>query len=167
MANPPALFLDEPTSGLDPRSRAELWDAIGRLASQGTAIVLTTQYLEEADRLADHIIIINEGEVVASGSPETLKRELQRDVLEVHLADEADFAAALDIIGPIEGLSTDRNARRIGIPVGEGASRSLDLLRHLQDGDISISDFQLRRPTLDDVFLGLTEPSIDIEEVSA
>ena len=167
VANPPALFLDEPTSGLDPRSRAELWDAIGRLASQGAAIVLTTQYLEEADRLADHIIIINEGEVVASGSPETLKRELQRDVLEVHLADEADFAAALDIIGPIEGLSTDRNARRIGIPVGEGASRSLDLLRHLQDGDISISDFQLRRPTLDDVFLGLTEPSIDIEEVSA
>jgi len=167
VANPPALFLDEPTSGLDPRSRAELWDAIGRLASQGTAIVLTTQYLEEADRLADHIIIINEGEVVASGSPETLKRELQRDVLEVHLADEADFAAALDIIGPIEGLSTDRNARRIGIPVGDGASRSLDLLRNLQDGGISISDFQLRRPTLDDVFLGLTEPSIDIEEVSA
>ena len=167
VANPPALFLDEPTTGLDPRSRAELWDAIGRLASQGTAIGLTTQYLEEADRLADHIIIINEGQVVASGNPETLKRGLQRDVLEVHVTNQADFTAALDIIGSIEGLVTDVDARRIGIPVGDGASRSLDLLRRLEDGGISISDFQLRRPTLDDVFLGLTGSPIDNEEVSA
>ncbi len=167
VAEPLALFLDEPTTGLDPRSRAELWDAIGRLASQGTAIVLTTQYLEEADRLADNIVIIDEGEVVASGGPETLKRDLERDVLEVHVADEADLTAALDIIGPTEGLSTDVDARRIGIPVGDGASRSLDLLRRLQEGGVSISDFQLRRPTLDDVFLGLTGSPIDNEEVSA
>ena len=167
VAEPLALFLDEPTNGLDPRSRAELWDAIGRLASQGTAIVLTTQYLEEADRLADNIVIIDEGKVVASGGPETLKRDLERDVLEVHVADEADVTAALDIIGPTEGLSTDVDARRIGIPVGDGASRSLDLLRRLQEGGVSISDFQLRRPTLDDVFLGLTGSPIDNEEVSA
>jgi ABC-2 type transport system ATP-binding protein len=167
VAEPLALFLDEPTNGLDPRSRAELWDAIGRLASQGTAIVLTTQYLEEADRLADNIVIIDEGKVVASGGPETLKRDLERDVLEVHVADEADLTAALDIIGPTEGLSTDVDARRIGIPVGDGASRSLDLLRRLQEGGVSISDFQLRRPTLDDVFLGLTGSPIDNEEVSA
>jgi daunorubicin resistance ABC transporter ATP-binding subunit len=167
VAEPLALFLDEPTTGLDPRSRAELWDAIGRLASQGTAIVLTTQYLEEADRLADNIVIIDEGQVVASGGPETLKRDLERDVLEVHVADEADLTAALDIIGPTEGLSTDVDARRIGIPVGDGASRSLDLLRRLEEGGVSISDFQLRRPTLDDVFLGLTGSPIDNEEVSA
>ena len=167
VAEPLALFLDEPTNGLDPRSRAELWDAIGRLASQGTAIVLTTQYLEEADRLADNIVIIDEGEVVASGGPETLKRDLERDVLEVHVADEADLTAALDIIGPTEGLSTDVDARRIGIPVGDGASRSLDLLRRLQEGGVAISHFQLRRPTLDDVFLGLTGSPIDNEEVSA
>ena len=167
VANPPALFLDEPTTGLDPRSRAELWDAIARLASQGTAIVLTTQYLEEADRLADHILIINEGRVVASGSPETLKKDLERDVLEVHVAEEADLTAALDIIGSVEGLLTDVDARRIGIPVRDGASLSLDLLRRLQDGGISISDFQLRRPTLDDVFLGLTGSPIDEKEVSA
>jgi ABC-2 type transport system ATP-binding protein len=166
VASPPALFLDEPTTGLDPRSRAEIWDAIERLASQGTAIVLTTQYLEEADQLADHILIIDNGQVVASGAPETLKRELERDVLEVRVADETNLTAALDIIGPIEGLVTDVDAGRLGIPVGDGAIRSLDLLRRLQDGGVTISDFQLRRPTLDDVFLVLTGSPIDNEEVS-
>lgn len=167
VANPPALFLDEPTTGLDPRSRTELWDVITLLASQGTAIVLTTQYLEEADRLADHIMIVDHGQVVASGAPETLKRELKRDVLEVHVVGPADLTAALDILGPIEGLVTDVDARRIGIPVGDGAIPSLDLLRRLQDGGVSIADFQLRRPTLDDVFLMLTGSPIDKEEVSA
>jgi len=167
VANPPALFLDEPTTGLDPRSRTELWGVIASLASRGTAIVLTTQYLEEADRLADHILIIDHGQVVASGAPEDLKRELDRDVLEVHVVDAADFTAALDIVGPIEGLVTDSDARRIGIPVGDGAIHSLDLLRSLQDGGVSIADFQLRRPTLDDVFLMLTGSPIDKEEVSA
>ncbi len=167
VASPPALFLDEPTAGLDPRSRAELWDAIASLAAQGTAIVLTTQYLEEADRLADLILIIDEGQVVASGSPETLKRELQRDVLEVCVVDETALTAALDIIGPIEGLVTDVDGCRLGIPVGDGAIRSLDLLRRLQDGDVSITDFQLRRPTLDDVFLVLTGSPVETEEVPA
>jgi len=166
IADPPALFLDEPTTGLDPRSRAELWDAITRLAAQGTAIVLTTQYLEEADRLADDILIIDHGKVVASGTPETLKRELNQDVLEVHLAAEEDVAAALGVIGPVEGVTADAGARRIGIPVGEGAAHSLDLLRALQDGDVAITDFQLRRPTLDDVFLVLTgSPASDTTEV--
>lgn len=166
VANPPALFLDEPTTGLDPRSRAELWDAIGRLASQGTAIVLTTQYLEEADRLADHILIIDKGQVVASGAPETLKRELERDVLEVRVATETDLTAALDIIGPLEGVVADLDTCRLGIPVGDGAIPSLDLLRRLQDRGVAISDFRLRRPTLDDVFLLITGSPIDNEEVS-
>jgi ABC-2 type transport system ATP-binding protein len=156
IANPPALFLDEPTTGLDPRSRAELWDAISTLAAQGTAIVLTTQYLEEADRLADDILIIDHGRVVAAGTPETLKRQLNQDVLEVHVAAEQDVLAALAVIGPVEGVTADPGSRRLGIPIGEGAARSLDLLRALQDGGVAITDFQLRRPTLDDVFLVLT-----------
>jgi ABC-2 type transport system ATP-binding protein len=159
IADPPALFLDEPTTGLDPRSRAELWDAISMLAAQGTAIVLTTQYLEEADRLADDILIIDHGRVVASGTPETLKRQLNRDVLEVRVSTEEDVSAALAVIGEIDGVVADVAGRRIGIPVGDGASRSLDLLRAIQDGGVAITDFQLRRPTLDDVFLVLTGSS--------
>lgn len=166
VADPPALFLDEPTTGLDPRSRAELWDAISQLASQGTGIVLTTQYLDEADRLADEVFIIDRGTIIASGTPETLKRGLERDVLEIHVA-EGNLAAAVELVGRAEGLVTDVDARRIGIPVGDDVSCSLEVLRRLQDGGISISDFQLRRPTLDDVFLSLTGTPARREEASA
>ena len=166
VADPPALFLDEPTTGLDPRSRAELWEAITDLAAAGTAIVLTTQYLEEADRLADEILIIDRGTVIASGTPESLKRNLQRDVLEVHV-DGGNVAAAVELIGSSEGLVVDAAAGRIGIPVGDDVTVGLDLLRRLQDGGVEISDFQLRRPTLDDVFLSLTGSAIDTEEVPA
>jgi len=166
VADPPALFLDEPTTGLDPRSRAELWDAISQLAAEGTAIVLTTQYLDEADRLADEILIIDKGAVVASGAPAILKRKLERDVLEVHVGRE-HLSAALDVIGPIAGLVTDAETGTIGIPVGDDVGRSLDLLRRLQDTGISISDFQLRRPTLDDVFLSLTGSATATEGISA
>ncbi len=168
IANPLALFLDEPTTGLDPRSRADLWDAISMLAAQGTAIVLTTQYLEEADRLADDILIIDHGKVVASGTPETLKRQLNRDVLEVRVATEDDVATVLSVIGEIDGVAADVAGRRVGIPVGDGASRSLELLRAIQDGGVAITDFQLRRPTLDDVFLVLTGSlAVDTEEGAA
>jgi ABC-2 type transport system ATP-binding protein len=166
IADPPALFLDEPTTGLDPRSRAELWDAIADLAARGTAIVLTTQYLDEADRLADEVVIIDRGAVIASGTPETLKRSLERDVLEVHVA-EADLDRALELIGAVDGVAVDTAACRIGVPVGDDVARSLELLRRLQDGGVSISDFQLRRPTMDDVFLSLTGVPTDDEEVSA
>jgi daunorubicin resistance ABC transporter ATP-binding subunit len=167
VADPPALFLDEPTTGLDPRSRAEIWAAIAELASMGTAIVLTTQYLDEADQLADEVQIIDKGRVIASGTPETLKRGLERDVLEVRFDDEGDLTAALDLIGRVEGLVSDIDARGIGVPVGDDVARSLELLRRLQDGGVSISDFQLRRPTLDDVFLSLTGSPAETEEVSA
>ena len=166
VAEPPALFLDEPTTGLDPRSRAEIWDAITQLASQGTAIVLTTQYLEEADRLADEVLIIDKGVVIASGTPEALKRNLDRDVLEIHV-DEGDMASSLELIGEIEGLVTDEAEHRIGVPVGDDIASSLEVLRRLQDGGVSITDFQLRRPTLDDVFLSLTGAPTEQEEVPA
>jgi ABC-2 type transport system ATP-binding protein len=166
VAEPPALFLDEPTTGLDPRSRAEIWDAITKLASQGTAIVLTTQYLEEADRLADEVLIIDKGVVIASGTPEALKRNLDRDVLEIHV-DRGDMASSLDLIGEIEGLVTDEAEHRIGVPVGDDVAGSLEVLRRLQDGGVAITDFQLRRPTLDDVFLSLTGAPTEQEEVPA
>lgn len=164
VAEPPAVFLDEPTTGLDPRSRSELWDTVRSLASSGVAIVLSTQYLEEADRLADRILVIDQGKIVAQGTPDTLKRELEGDVLEVQVTDRADLDRARDLLEPDVTIATDVKARRIDIPVPDGADRSLDLLRQLQDGGVSISNFHLRQPTLEDVFLALTDSTVTESE---
>ena len=158
IADPPALFLDEPTTGLDPRSRAEMWEAIEDLAAAGTAIVLTTQYLEEADRLADEIVMIDQGTVVAAGTPRELKQQLERDVLEIHVKTDDDFVKALAIVEQAPGVASNADTREIHIPVGNGTRSSLDILRRLDDGSVTITDFQLRRPTLDDVFLTFTGP---------
>lgn len=159
IADPPALFLDEPTTGLDPRSRSEIWDAIENLAKAGTAIVLTTQYLEEADRLADQIVMIDRGTVVAAGTPSELKQQLERDVLEIHLETDQDVAKASAVVGQIPGVTSNPETREIHVPIGGGAAGSLEMLRRLDDAGIAIADFQLRRPTLDDVFLTLTDPT--------
>ena len=161
IADPPALFLDEPTTGLDPRSRAEMWEAIEDLAATGTAIVLTTQYLEEADRLADEIVMIDQGTVVAAGTPRELKQQLERDVLEIHVKTDDDFVKALAVVEQAPGVASNADKREIDIPVGNGTRSSLDILRRLDDGDVTITDFQLRRPTLDDVFLTFTSPTTD------
>jgi ABC-2 type transport system ATP-binding protein len=167
VANPPAVFLDEPTTGLDPRSRAELWDTVRSLATEGTAIVLSTQYLEEADRLADEILVIDHGEIVAQGSPDELKANLDRNVLEIHVELESDVGDAQKLLASEGNVVTDAEARRFDIHVGSDADRSLALLRRLQDGGISILKFQLREPTLDDVFLSLTgSPATEIEELT-
>jgi ABC-2 type transport system ATP-binding protein len=165
IARPPAVFLDEPTAGLDPRSRSELWDTVRSLADDGTAIVLSTQYLEEADRLADEILVIDRGQAVAQGSPAALKAQLERDVLEVHLRNDSDVEIARDMVAFLSDVIVDTAARRIDIRVSGTAERPLDLLRRLEDGDVGISHFQLRQPTLDDVFLSLTgsPPSEDEE----
>jgi len=157
IVDPPALFLDEPTTGLDPRTRFEIWDAVESLAKAGTAIVLTTQYLEEADRLADQIVMIDRGAVVAAGTPLELKQQLERDVLEIHLGNGQDLDEAAVILGQIPGVTSNPETREIHVPVGGGAAASLATLRRLDDAGIAISDFQLRRPTLDDVFLTLTD----------
>lgn len=156
VAKPPALFLDEPTAGLDPRSRAELWQAVETLAADGTAIVLTTQYLEEADRLADEIVMIDDGAVVASGTPDQLKKGLERDVLEIRLASDEALTEAVIVIGDQGTVVVDRELRLIQVGVNDGAANSLRVLRVLDEAGVPISDFQLRRPTLDDVFLSLT-----------
>ncbi|MEA2009923.1 MAG: ATP-binding cassette domain-containing protein [Actinomycetota bacterium] len=157
IAAPPVLFLDEPTTGLDPRSRAELWDEIGELAAQGTAVVLTTQYLDEADRLSDRIVIIDDGVMKASGTSAELKTNLERDVLEVHIATLEDIARAVDVAERVApGVSSDATDLLLQVPLTDGSSQSLVVLRELDIAGVPISDFQLRRPTLDDVFLTIT-----------
>jgi len=155
IASPAALFLDEPTTGLDPRTRSELWTEIRRLADQGTAVVLTTQYLDEADRLSDRIVIIDRGDVVAAGTSADLKDDLERDVLEVHFDKEVDVPAAAVAAGG-RGLQS-AGSQSLQVPLSGGASESLDILRRLDAGGFGITDFQLRKPTLDDVFLTLTD----------
>lgn len=156
VAEPPVLILDEPTTGLDPRSRAELWAAIRSLADQGTAILLTTQYLDEADNLADYILIIDEGVVVAQGTPQSMKKNLEQDVLQVQLADEADAPAARAVLSGRTVVADTSDARLLQATVGHDPTLALQLLREMQDAGVQIVDFQLRRPTLDDVFLSLT-----------
>lgn len=157
IAAPPAVFLDEPTTGLDPRSRAELWEAISDLANSGAAIVLTTQYLEEADRLADEILLIDQGREVARGTPEQLKSGLERDILQIHFADDAAFEAGIALLDDQTLSETEVSMHRVQIPVGGAAGDSLSILRRLDDAGVELADFQLRRPTLDDVFLALTQ----------
>jgi ABC-2 type transport system ATP-binding protein len=157
IASPPALFLDEPTTGLDPRSRVELWEEIRDLADGGAAVVLTTQYLEEADRLSDRIVIIDEGIVAATGTSGELKDDLERDVFEVHLHSSADLDAAVATLeGLVVDVARDPEQSELQIPLADGAGQSLDILRRLDAAGIEIADFQLRKPTLDDVFLTLT-----------
>lgn len=157
IASPPVLFLDEPTTGLDPRSRTELWEEIGELAAQGTAVVLTTQYLEEADRLSDRIVIIDEGIMKASGTSAELKTSLERDMFEVHVTSLEDLDRAMEVTERVApGVSSSTEDLLLQIPVTDGSSQSLTVLRELDTAGVPISDFQLRRPTLDDVFLTLT-----------
>ncbi|MCP5025643.1 MAG: ATP-binding cassette domain-containing protein [Actinomycetia bacterium] len=166
VADPQALFLDGPTTGLDPRSRAEVWESIRALAATGTAILLTTQYLDEADQLANQILVIDRGRTVANGDPEHLKSEIGRDVLEIHVPTDADLVRASDLMAAVPGKSVDTERRRLDLPITNGSAQSLQLLRQLDDGDVIIDNFQLRRPTLDDVFLALTgAPTAPLQEV--
>lgn len=166
VAEPLALFLDEPTTGLDPRGRAEVWDSVRALAAAGTAILLTTQYLDEADRLADHIVVIDQGRTVATGTPVELKAEVGRDILEIHVPTDGDFARARELTAAVPGASVNADRRQVDVPITEGAEQSLRLLRTLEESGVRIDDFQLRQPTLDDTFLALTgSPTKPLEEV--
>jgi ABC-2 type transport system ATP-binding protein len=155
---PRLLLLDEPTTGLDPRSRMELWDAIRALVAAGTDVLLTTQYLEEADHLADQIVIIDHGRVIAQGTPGELKALAGRDVVEVHarhIDDLPRLAGALASLGD-DGPRVDAAARRVTVPVAAGRSAIAEAVRALDLIAIEIDDIGLRRPTLDEVFLTLT-----------
>jgi len=155
---PELLLLDEPTTGLDPRSRNDLWDAIRNLVAAGTDVLLTTQYLDEADHLAARIAIIDHGKVIAEGTPDELKSRAGDDVIELHVVHEADLAGAVAVLTPMgtEAPRVDRPTRSLAIPVKNGSARLLDAVRALDDIGLDVSDIGLRRATLDEVFLALT-----------
>ena len=158
VARPEVLFLDEPTTGLDPRARAELWDVLDTLVDKGTTILLTTQYLEEAERLADDIIVIDHGRVIARGDARTLKREVGGDHLHVVLVDGARLDEVAGVVSSITGseASIDVDARLVNAPTTGGVDSLIDVATRLRDLGIPVDDLSIRQPTLDDVFLTLT-----------
>ncbi len=155
---PELLLLDEPTTGLDPRSRNDLWDAIRSLVAAGTDVLLTTQYLDEADQLAARIAIIDQGKVIAEGTPDELKSKAGNDVVEVHVADASELDRAIAALAPLgcERPRVDRPTRSIAVPVERGSAQLLEAVRLLDGLKLAVSDIGLRRATLDEVFLALT-----------
>jgi ABC-2 type transport system ATP-binding protein len=155
---PRLLLLDEPTTGLDPGSRNEVWDAIRDMGAGGTDIVLTTQYLDEADHLAAHIVIIDGGRVIAEGSPDELKSRVGADMVELHTADVETMRRAAEVLGAlgVAEPSTDPATRRCSIAAPSGSKLLPLVVRALDDAEVPVEDIALRRPTLDEVFLALT-----------
>jgi ABC-2 type transport system ATP-binding protein len=155
---PRLLLLDEPTAGLDPRSRIELWDAIQGLVAGGTDVLLTTQYLDEADHLASRIVIIDHGRTVAAGTPNELKQRAGRNVIEVHTRDRADLARTAAALARLDHdrPQTEESTRRVRITVEAGTDRLRDALAALDAAGVAVEDVTLRPPKLDEVFLALT-----------
>jgi ABC-2 type transport system ATP-binding protein len=163
VADPPVLFLDEPTTGLDPRSRTDLWEVITKLVSRGTTLLLTTQYLEEADVLADDIMVIDHGKVIAQGTADQLKAQVGGERLEVTVADGAELEDVADALRPL-GVGQpvlDDHRRSLSMPVSGGVDVLREALDRLRDTGATVDDAGLRRPTLDDVFLTLTGRSAE------
>ena len=158
IGRPRLLFLDEPTTGLDPRSRLGMWEVIRRLVREGTTLLLTTQYLEEADELADTIAVVDHGKIIARGTADELKRQVGGERIEVVVRDRANIARAVEVLDR-DGdghTSVDEHTRRLTVPAHGGAMRLVQVVRDLDEASIGIDDIGIRRPTLDDVFLSLT-----------
>jgi len=155
IATPPVLFLDEPTTGLDPRSRLKIWDIIERLLSSGVTILLTTQYLEEADKLADKIAVLDEGKIIALGTADELKQKAGKERLEIVIEKGYDFDQAVKIIGG-EDVRIDRENRLISTAAEGTVAHIQRTLNSMEKAKIEIETLSLHKPTLDDVFLKLT-----------
>jgi ABC-2 type transport system ATP-binding protein len=158
IGRPRLLFLDEPTTGLDPRGRMAMWDVIRRLVRGGTTLLLTTQYLEEADELADVIAVVDHGRIIARGTADQLKAQVGGERIEVVVHEPADIERARGVLARNDGddLVVDEHTRRLTVAAHGGAQRLVEVVRDLDDASIGIDDIGLRRPTLDDVFLRLT-----------
>ena len=158
IGRPRLLFLDEPTTGLDPRSRLGMWDVIRTLVREGTTLLLTTQYLEEADELADSIAVIDHGKIIARGTADELKSQVGGERIEVVVHDRADLPRAEEVLAR-DGSgqwSLDEHTRKLTVPATGGAGKLVEVVRDLGEAGVEIDDIALRRPTLDDVFLALT-----------
>jgi ABC-2 type transport system ATP-binding protein len=155
LVTPPILYLDEPTTGLDPRSRAVMWDAIRQLLAEGTTILLTTQYLEEADKLADRIAVIDGGTIIAEGTAAELKQGVGKERVELVLGSDAAFVRAVEVIDG-DGLQTDEETRTVSLVI-DGAADVKRLLDLLEGHDLEVESLSLTKPTLDDVFFALTK----------
>ena len=166
VAAPPVLFLDEPTTGLDPRSRTEMWAVLQGLVSAGTTLLLTTQYLEEADLLADDIVVIDHGKIIAQGTADQLKAQVGGERLEVTVTDAATLETASRLLTPL-GVGTPvlaEHQRNLLMPVSGGVAVLREALRILDAEGVALDDAGLRRPTLDDVFLTLTGHVAEVDE---
>ncbi|HEV2902642.1 MAG TPA: ATP-binding cassette domain-containing protein [Gaiellaceae bacterium] len=161
---PPVLFLDEPTTGLDIRSRIGLWDAMEVLVAGGTTVLLTTQYLDEADRLADRIAVIDRGLVIAEGTPDELKAQVGGDRLEVHLCDGHRGEEAIPVLASISSERPSAENGVISVPLRERSGAIAEAVRRLDEAGLTIDDIAVRRPTLDDVFLRLTGHAVEQDE---
>ena len=153
---PKLLFLDEPTTGLDPRSRLGLWDVIRAQVREGNTLLLTTQYLEEADELADEIAVVDQGRIIARGTADELKSRVGGERIEVVVHDRARLTEAADVLAPDGSAALDERTKRLTISADGGAQQLVGVVRALGDAGIGIDDIAFRRPTLDDVFLTLT-----------
>jgi ABC-2 type transport system ATP-binding protein len=176
VAKPPVLFLDEPTTGLDPRSRLSLWETIEGLVAEGTTVLLTTQYLDEADRLADAIAVIDHGKVIAEGTPDELKDRVGGERLQVKLdCAEAAVDRAVQALAPMSDEPPTADDHLVTLSVRRRSGTIVEAVRRLEEIGVGVDDIDLRRPTLDDVFLALTghaaeettEPQEEKEEVAA
>ena len=156
VAQPSILFLDEPTTGLDPRSRLGLWGVITDLVAQGTTVLLTTQYLEEADQLAQDIVVIDHGRVIAHGTSEQLKDQIGGDRVEITVVDPASVGRAVEALRAVSTGEPVVDELHVSAPVSGGSTVLVDAIRALDAQSVEVSDLVLRRPTLDDVFLSLT-----------
>jgi ABC-2 type transport system ATP-binding protein len=167
VAQPSILFLDEPTTGLDPRSRLGLWGVITSLVEQGTTVLLTTQYLEEADQLAQDIVVIDHGKVIAHGTAEQLKDQIGGDRVEVVVVDPTAVGRAVDALRSVSSGEPVAEELRVSAPVSGGSTVLVDAIRALDAQGVEVSDLVLRRPTLDDVFLSLTGHAAEEETPAA
>ena len=165
VSDPEVLFLDEPTTGLDPRARTELWSVLDHLVERGTTLLLTTQYLDEAERLADDIIVVDHGRIIARGDSRKLKREVGGDHLHIVVVDPARLDDVTRIVADLVGVEprVDAELRMVMAPVNQGVDTLLEAAQALKAADIAVDDLSLRQPTLDEVFLTLTGAPLEDE----